>query len=338
MKRVVKIEWNKAGEAVGTRQIVLEVEVPVIGRDTNLVEDAILQLPLRREVYGVDRAELVGQDHGDASSSEVTWYVPAGEKEAAPEPDVVLALLRAEPARRTAAALEVRLARETREKEYLEKKIAELEQELSVPAEKCQGENTYPATVYVPPGIPEDLRVRAEEYKLELKRIASENRARVDREQEKKSQAKEARAQRKKDYIAAWAAVHGSARLQAQVAAGLDGWPLYLHERLAMDLGPDVELDNDGSDPEPLINPTLGQMEVAAGLASKLLACGQVEKGQVATSKVAVASIQFDPEEDAEYGEEQEPEVRVYACCDWFPGDPELFSMRSVRVACPGAD
>jgi hypothetical protein len=329
MKRVVKIEWNKAGEAAGTRQIVLEVPVPVVGRETNPLEDAILQLPMRSGGYDEKCEETAGQDFGDVGSPEVVWYVTAGERFSAPEPAEVLFLLREEPARRAAGAQAKRESREREEKERRDRQAAELEQELRVPPAERQGQGTYPVALFVPPGMPKELVVRAEEYRVELAMVLGVNRARERADREKIQQEKEARAQRRREYIAGWAAIQGSARLQAQVAAGMEGWPLYLHERLAADLGPDAELDNDGSDPEPLINPTFEQMVAAADLASRLLACGQVEKGEVAIRKVTVAKITFAPDEDDPY-----PVVLTYTCCDWTPGDPELFEVHSVRVAC----
>lgn len=326
-KRIVIVKWNRAGEDTGAREIVFELETPV-RRETDRLEDAILQLPVRKGIaFGECAGEEAGEDH--ESRGECTWYIPAGTRLQAPTPQEVLEFLQAEPARRQAAAAAKRAERVAGEQADLDRRLANLLDELAVPPAERQGRGTYVQSMCIPSGCPAGVAVQAEAYQAELRKIAASNKVTADVERTEKEQAKEARAQRRREYIASWAAVHGSERLQAQVAAGMEGWPLYLHERLAADLGEDAELDNDGSDPEPLINPSLEQMVAAADLASRLLACGQVEKGEVAIRKVTVAKITFEPDEDDPY-----PVVLTYTCCDWTPGDPELFAVHSVRVAC----
>ena len=76
---------------------------------------------------------------------------------------------------------------------------------------------------------------------------ATERKAREEAAKIKKEAAKE----RRRAETAKWASEHGSKRLCDMLALGRDGWPLYLHERLAADY-PHAELDNDGTDSDCL--------------------------------------------------------------------------------------
>ncbi len=152
---------------------------------------------------------------------------------------------------------------------------------------------------------------------------------------EKKAQEDLQKAARGK-YIREWAAEHGSERLRLQLAAGLDGWPLYLHERLISDLGENAQLDNDGDDQDPLTNPTIEQLETAKDLASNLLGLGQIlpeRSGDEVLRHVQILPIKFDEDDEGNDGF-----TIVYARAIWTPGPPELFHKYDVRVRCPDED
>lgn len=105
--------------------------------------------------------------------------------------------------------------------------------------------------------MPESQRLTFEAFleaykdEYEEKRIAESaaDDIRSQRRQEeaaRKKQEKEDRDAAQHAEIVAWAAAHGSDRLKKQIDLGYDGWPLYLHERIARDFpGMRVALAND---------------------------------------------------------------------------------------------
>ena len=70
----------------------------------------------------------------------------------------------------------------------------------------------------------------------------------------------EQRAASREQQIAQWAETQGSVRLKLQVRQGHDGWPLYLHERLAHEMGPEARLESEAGDWDLVANPTEAQL------------------------------------------------------------------------------
>ena len=126
---------------------------------------------------------------------------------------------------------------------------------------------------------------------------------------------------RRNEYIAAWAAEHGSERLRGQIALGLSGWPQYLHERLAFDFDDslyyNVELDNGGNH-EEIINPSMDLVD-----RGKLLRDRLVELG-ITSSDIAFYEIAL-PDDPHNCGAQQ------YVCFTYRPGPEELFDEKWIR-------
>lgn len=317
----IVVSYRHAGDLSTVRERRWEIELPVSRRLT-VVEDAAVAL------YRGD-----GYHHQSVQ-------VDAGEVLGGPDDGQVCALLRALPAQWAAAEAAEAAEKAERDRVRLEQERADLLVALSEPpaADRVFSDGSS-FDSRLRGEVPEDLRGQRAQLLAQctaLRIAESEARAAAERAKE---EAKTAKVEARRQYIATWAAEHGSARLKAQLEAGLDGWPLYLHERLAADLGAEVELDNDGGDPEPLINPTIEQMVVAAQLATGLQVCGQVPEGQPAIRAATVSAITFEAEDGDNdgYGA-PESETRVYACATWRPGPAELFAERQVRLLCPESD
>ncbi|OGO08167.1 MAG: hypothetical protein A2Y61_00345 [Chloroflexi bacterium RBG_13_60_13] len=118
--------------------------------------------------------------------------------------------------------------------------------------------------------IAQKERKEAEDQAATLRRAEGKRQAEAEAEAEAARNAE----------IAAWAAEHGSARLQGLIALERSGWPLYLHERLAVDY-PGAELDNDGRDVD-CVSPSEAAVQLAREVAGRMVALGAAESVEVA--------------------------------------------------------
>ncbi|RJO65133.1 MAG: hypothetical protein C4523_16725 [Myxococcales bacterium] len=187
--------------------------------------------------------------------------------------------------------------------------------------------------------LPADLRAavleKIEQYKAEReRRDAEELEERKQRQiANEKRQAEEkaeraVRLDRRAAYIKEWAAKHGSKKLRGQIALGLEGWPQYLHERLASDFAdPDydykVELNqNAGAGEEPLANPSDDLVAAGLALRERLVSLGFSEP------KVKLVRIEWANED-----EDEENEYSYAAIFDRYrPGPEDSFDEKSIRI------
>jgi len=149
--------------------------------------------------------------------------------------------------------------------------------------------------------LPSDLEEKLKEKKamLEEEKKAKEEAerkrqedSRLKREQDKKERREEA---------AEWVAEHGSTRLRKQLDLGLDGWPLYLHERLDKEFeGLKAELHNDGEDGDEIINPTEEQLRVVEKVAERLAQLGLAPDMKEAARRLDIREVVFE-NDDGEY-------------------------------------
>jgi len=66
---------------------------------------------------------------------------------------------------------------------------------------------------------------------------------------------------RRDEEIRNWVAYHGSETLKLQLSCGYRGWPLYLHERAAFEIGVPAHLEKDAESWDPVLSPTLEQLQ-----------------------------------------------------------------------------
>jgi len=144
------------------------------------------------------------------------------------------------------------------------------------------------------------------EEKLKKKKARLEKERERQQEETKKRQ-EEARLKRERDKkerreeAAEWVAEHGSTRLRKQLDLGLDGWPLYLHERLDKDFGDlKAELHNDGEDGDEIINPTEEQLQVIEKVAGRLVQLGLAPDMKEAARRLDIREVVF-RNDDGEY-------------------------------------
>ena len=252
----VAVTWHKPGEVATARQQVWQMEVPASG-ETTAEQDLLLTL---RE--------------------DVEWHRThdAGERTEAPGlPELaaaVTAINAAADARREEdAARHERQEAEKREREAAEVvKYTEAAQNYVNRGGDPVGRGTILQSLVMAPELawnykritsklPAEL-VEAVEAQFEADRKA--HFARV--EDDKRGVA--AREAARQAEITAWAQEHGSDRLKAQIEAGLDGWPLYLHERLGADLGEAAQLCKSAAEWDLADNPTLPQLQQRARVAA----------------------------------------------------------------------
>ena len=109
---------------------------------------------------------------------------------------------------------------------------------------------------------------------------------------------KEARQAARDGEISAWAQEFGSERLRLQVEDGYTGWPLYLTERAAHDVGLDgVRPKKEASEWDVLVSPTLEQLLLEREVAGRLAPLFGGDE------KVAMQHVSWRRRESEGYGE-----------------------------------
>jgi len=162
--------------------------------------------------------------------------------------------------------------------------------------------------------VKEHAEELANEERARRETEAAERNAREEAAKIKKEAAKE----RRRAETAKWASEHGSKRLCDMLALGRDGWPLYLHERLAADY-PHAELDNDGSDSDCL-TPS------AASLATCWMVAGRmIESGHAASYEQALRDL------DIKFLELTGDRVEVVFWTGYHPGKDPSWGTKTIR-------
>lgn len=200
----------------------------------------------------------------------------------------------------------------------------------------------------------DDLRQRIEVRLESLNSIAGQQaRAKLDAadderdatraEQEAKDAAKQERDDTRAAEIKEWAAEHGSTRLKAQIELGLDGWPLYLHERLTADWTPvtgpgtddfaSPELDNDGEHGVTLVNPSLLLAKAAKQIATRAVELGLAADIDDAIGSIEIVPIEFAIDSD-DYSEEEMCERQEYVTFAGYRPGSEAFETKTIRFRC----
>ena len=158
-------------------------------------------------------------------------------------------------------------------------------------------------------------KIREQEYEQE--KIKEEERNKK-REEKEKIEA-EKRKQNEK-LMMDWINQNGSSRLQKQLKVGLDGWPLYLHERLAIEF-PGFELDRDGNDKEHK-NPTEAQLD------ELFLAMDRAKELNLTSIEGEIKKIEF--KDESEHEDDDEGAIKVYVVLfDYaIPGVDSIYRIR----------
>lgn len=154
-----------------------------------------------------------------------------------------------------------------------------------------------------------DRRQRAQEAR------DAECRAKAEAAEAEKAATKE----RRHAEISAWAKVHGSKHLQDLLALGRDGWPLYLHERLARDF-PGAELDNDGTDSDCL-TPSAEALATSWEVAARM-----VEIGVAVTEETALLDLL-----DVKILKLDGERMEVVFWDDYRPGSDPSWAAKTIR-------
>ena len=302
----VKIMWTKTGDTVPyRRQIDLSVEYPVTG-DTTAIQDVLLQLP----------------DQGSFVNS-----IRIKDELAEPPRDEIVVerinRLAGELAKK-ARAEKARVAEEQqktlqRDRAIIEKWLASDDDLESLPGYVC---------------YPDDMRDAIYDRNAQI-RAAQDEAARVaeDARDKKEAERKARRVQRDCE-IAEWANQYGSKRLCEQIDQGLDGWPLYLSERMAVDLPEGTELDNDGTDLALEVNPTDHQLSVARELATTVVALRLYQDLDDAFEAIEIRRIELDPEDgfDCDYDDPPEDRTHIYVIMSGYRPGSENFDTKSIRI------
>jgi hypothetical protein len=179
--------------------------------------------------------------------------------------------------------------------------------------------------------IPRELQERllAKVAQQEADEKAVEAAKKAEREEKRRAdEAKKAAQEKARDeYIAAWAAEHGSQRLRDQIELKLNGWPLYLHERLAADfegLAGSAELDNDGEN-EPLNNPSAELCSAAKQLKARLIELG--------ISEPIIQLVKITWKNDDDDDDDVLRTKHAVVCGNYIPGPAELgWKTRNIRL------
>jgi hypothetical protein len=133
--------------------------------------------------------------------------------------------------------------------------------------------------------------------------------------------------------IREWAQKHGSPRLKEQIAQGYEGWPLYLHERLAYDF-PNAKLDKNAWDYSMVLNPTEEELELTRKLAERVLELGLAASLEDAFSKIKLRAYDIDEEYPVVGGSDSiTREIHCIVFNAYIPGDsPNAFSSKTIRI------
>jgi len=151
--------------------------------------------------------------------------------------------------------------------------------------------------------------------------------------QEEKSKQFEMRKRLRPKIIQEWAQKYGSFRLQEQISQGYEGWPLYLHERLAHDF-PGAALDKAAWDYAMVLNPTEEELKCTREFAERILDLELADDWEDAFAKIKLRA--YDVEEEFPVMGGSEIIVREAHCMvfkDYRPGgSSNAFFSKTIRI------
>lgn len=300
----VKIMWTKLGDTMMyRRQIDLSVEYPVTG-DTTAIQDALLQLPDRGAFVSVIKIE--------------------GELAEPPRDEIVVERIN-------------QLARKLAEKVFAEEARVAEEQQKTLQRDRAIIEKWLVADdLESLPGYvcyPDDMRAAIYDRNAQI-RAAQDEAARVaEVARDKKEAERKARRVQRDCEIAEWANQYGSKRLCEQIDQGLDGWPLYLHERMDAELPSGADLDNDGSDLNLVTNPTEHQLSIARELATTAVALELADNLNAAFEMIEIRRIELDPDDGFDYDVNRPEEyIHTYVVMSGYRPGTKNFDTKSIRI------
>jgi hypothetical protein len=133
--------------------------------------------------------------------------------------------------------------------------------------------------------------------------------------------------------IREWAKEYGSPRLQEQIAQGYEGWPLYLHERLAQDF-PGAKLDMDAWDYDMVLNPTEEELQLTREVAGRVLELNLADDLEQAFTKIKLRAYDVDEEYPVVGGTDViQREVHCIVFNNYIPGgSSNAFSSKTIRI------
>lgn len=316
----IEIRWKKSTDQGHPRRRVVEIDSPV-ERETTPLEDAVLALP------GSCRGDVwVQSESGHAipctacmtPQIEAALDDPPTDEQCIEAIEAALLLARAEVVRLDAEDEESTLANARR----------------YVAGEIIDWDPTYTPNVEIVKKFNVDL---AEQIPVETaRRTAAEEKRRIARAAHTAAEdaQKEAKSQARAEERLVWIDQHGSERLQRQIEAGLDGWPLYLHEHLVADL-PGWELDNDGEDRDVAVNPSESAVLEKLATARHLVELELVTDQKEALEHLTIRTIEFpDEDRDDHYDEDGQVYSCIYLVYDCYrPGRHPSWQSKRVRIA-----
>ncbi len=324
------IKWKKATDEGYPRQLSVEIKTPV-ERETTDMENTLLGLP--------DGGQL-RCDNGC-----LVFVSPQIDQPLETAPTDEQCITAIEVALLVARAKVAKCDRERIEREQREdaEAVARGQRYIQDPEHTGIQDYTVSQIDRVDPALAD--RVRAEKER----RRAAEEEAQAQRRKKNEAAAKREASEKQKNQEArtseklAWIEQHGSPRLLLQVEAGLDGWPLYLHERLAADLpeglddygGDQWELDNDGVNGDTLVNPSRQAVEMLIKSAARLVELKLEPDRKAALANLPIRRIEFPSDDDPDgYGcDETEVPSGIYLVYSSYrPGQHPGWSSKSIRI------
>ena len=304
----IEIRWSHPADAVpAARALQYTIALPVTD-ETALVGDGAT-LP------DSDRAVILAAALGVPVANTRGIDLDLGVSDQPPTPDKIVEALHVEASKRSGDIEAERKQKEvakaeaaTRFRAIALKRLAELR--TGKQSYNDRGDYRYWQRVRDQMTDEEKVEMDVLERGLaENKRIAEDRQA-----AEKEAVEKEAEAQKAAE-ISDWTASHGSERLRMQLQQGMDGWPLYLHERLEHEI-PGAELDNDGEN-EDIASPTVDAMAMANKLRDLLVLCDKGSPEEVIQG-ISPKLVRMSFDDECNDINEHDP---VYACYDgWQPG------------------
>jgi hypothetical protein len=158
-------------------------------------------------------------------------------------------------------------------------------------------------------------------------------RVHVESNSRSKSRRKELSKHLRPKIIREWAQEYGSSRLKEQIVQGYEGWPLYLHERLAYDF-PGAKLDKKAWDYDMVLNPTEEELQITRSFADRILELGLADDLESAFSRIKLRAYDVDEEYPAMGGTEIiTREVHCIVFNNYRPGgSSNAFSSKTIRI------
>lgn len=327
----IEIKWRKSTDEGYPRVRIVEVETPV-KRDTTTPEDAVLALPNTR-----DGDVLMRSSHGEFVTTAV--QIDTTVETLPTDQQCVEAIQQASITAQAEVAERERIFRE-QVQENDAAAVADAREFLADPTSQHMISSYRYRLDDIDPDLAAevDIEQALREKTRKTKEAEEEKLRKID--DEKKAEEKTANASMREIEKLTWIEQHGSDRLQRQIEAGISGWPLYLHERLAADLDDPKnvqrwELDNNGEDGASVVNPSEQAVALKLTTADRLVEIELEPDRKAALANLVIQTIEFPPDDDRDDYDYDEAEIQagIYMVYDNYrPGQHPSWSIKSVRI------